>query len=54
MACKYCEPVAPGGYECPVCGCDYCLEHYKQHVSTKLENDHFIENDVCQLCGDEL
>ena len=55
MACKYCDPINPGGYECPICKCDYCKEHYEQYVTDNwYKNERRIENDICLMCGDEL
>jgi len=53
MACKFCG-WPEGGYECPICFCDYCKDCYEKHVTRNWGNPHEIIHEVCQLCGDEL
>jgi len=53
MACRICGNGVYGGYECPICWCDYCEEHYKEYV-LESRGTHEIIDEICQLCGAEL
>ena len=55
MTCRICGHEGYVEYECPVCWCDYCEDHYKEYVlGEKGGGEHIVVNGICQLCGDEL
>jgi len=57
MTCGVCGKA--GGYECPVCGWDYCEKHYSERVGSKIGSRESRlpltpESTYCPLCGSEL